>query len=324
MPKRSYALLLLIAAVGCSGKDAAVLSPAAASSVSPSPSTPTTFSLGGNVIASRTSVPISNATVSILTGPDAGKSTTSDQSGNFTFKELQQSTNVIVDVSAAEYYSSRAPLALNEPRTIFLVPLGPTIVLDGRVTDANTSAPIAGATVYINGRYSAKTDASGTYNLPGHLDTGDASIAWVSAEGYEQFVRYIRSSPSHSFRMRRIERIAPGAAWSGTLSPDDSLCYNNLQDPSFDRPGNSFLCRTVRVVAANDGVLKLEAVFTHDGTRPPLEVEVLNQSSCCFESIANPIAMKVRAGAEAIVNVEMPEGSTVAQPFILKTSLVPE
>ena len=316
-------LLLLLASVACSGKEESVVSPAGPSSVSPSRSTPTNFSLSGRVITSRTSVPIANASVSIMTGPDTGKSTTTDASGNFSFTELQQSS-IIVNVSAAEYFSTRAPLTLNQPLTVFLVPLGPTIVLEGRVSDASTSAPIAGATVYINGRYSATTDASGNYTLPGHLDNGDASITWAGAEGYVQFVRYIRANSSQSFRLRRIERITAGTTWSAILQPDDSLCFNNLQDPSFGLPGSGFLCRTVRVISPADGVLKLEAVSTQDGTHPPLEVEVLNASPCCFERIENPISIKVRAGTEVLVNVEMPERSTLSQPFIVTTSMVSE
>ena len=107
--------------------------------------------------------------------------------------------------------------ALNQAQTIFLVPFGSDIVLEGRVTDARTSAPIAGATVYINGRYSAITDLAGNYTLPGNLDIGDSSIAWVAADGYEVFVRYIRGSRSQSFRLQRIERITAGESWPVTV-----------------------------------------------------------------------------------------------------------
>jgi hypothetical protein len=45
-------------------------------------------------------------------------------------------------------------------------------MLTGRVTDASTSAPIAGATVSINGRYRTTTDGSGQYSVTGLLDYG--------------------------------------------------------------------------------------------------------------------------------------------------------
>ncbi len=268
-------------------------------------------------------MPVANASVSIVNGPDAGKSVTTDASGNFLFTELAQSS-VIVEVSAARYFAARAPLALNQTQTVFLVPFGSDIVLEGRVTDARTSSPIAGATVYINGRYSANTDLAGNYTLPGNLDIGASSVAWVGADGYEVFVRYIRGSRAQSFRLQRIERITAGAAWPVTIRPDDSLCLNNLQDPTFTLPGTGFLCRTVRVIAPADGVMRLEAVSTQDGTHPPLEVEVLNLPSCCFERLENPISIDVRTGTEVLVNVEMPERSTVSQSFIVTTSMSSE
>ena len=222
-------------------------------------------------------MPISEATVSVINGIYAGRSTTTDTSGNFSFTEMQQSS-VIVDVSAAEYFSTRAPLESNQTQTIFLVPLGPVIQLSGQVTDDGTSAPIAAATVDINGRYRTTTDASGKYSLTGRLDIGDSSITYAFADGYETHTRYIRGNSAQSFRLRRIERILGGQSWSVTVQPDDSLCHNNLQDPSFGLPGSGFLCRTVRVVAQSDGMLTVEAVSTEDRSDPPLEVEVLGPS----------------------------------------------
>jgi hypothetical protein len=269
-------------------------------------------------------VPIANARVSIVYGPDAGKSAMTDASGYFMLSGLGESI-VLVEVSAPEYLATRVSLAPNQSQTMSLIQLErPSIVLEGRVTDAITSAPIAGATVYINGRYRATTDASGNYTLPGHLDNGDASIAWAVADGYEVFVRYIRTSLSQSFQLRRIERISAGDRWSVTVRPDDSLCFNNLQDPSFERPGAGFLCRTVRVISPADGVIALEAVSTQDGTHPPLEVEALKSSPCCFEQMGNPVSIKVRAGMEVLVNVQMPERSTVSQSFIVTTSMLSE
>ena len=302
--------MVFVSAVACGSKATPPSSPAAP--------TPTTFSLSGRVITSRTFIPIADATVSIVNGPDAGASTTTDASGNFTFTGLQQS-NVIVNVSAVDYFSTRAPLP-TPTGTIHLVPLGPTIVLTGQVTDAITLAPIPGATVSINGRYSATTDSSGSYRLPGHLDIGDSSIVWVYLTGYESYTRYIRGVPSQSFRLHRTERITGGDSWSVTLRPDDSLCNNNLQEPSFGLPGSGYLCRTVRVVAPSDGVMTLEALSTQDASHPPLEVEVTSPP-CCFERMENPISIKVTAGTEVMVNVEMPESSTTSQSFRLTTSM---
>ena len=275
MLKRSCTLLVLVPVLACSGSETETSSPAAPSPAAPS--TRTTFTLSGQVITSRTRVPISEATVSVINGSDAGRSATTDTSGNFSFTEMQQSS-VIVDVSAAEYFSTRAPLASNETQTIFLVPFGPVIQLSGQVIDHGTSAPIAAATVDINGRYRTTTDASGKYSLTGRLDIGDSSITYAFADGYESHTRYIRGNSAQSFRLRPIERIVGGQSWSVTVHPDDSLCHTDFYEPSFGIPGSGFLCRTVHVTAQSNGVLQIEAVSTADGSHPALDVTVLNNS----------------------------------------------
>jgi hypothetical protein len=311
-------VLLMLLTSACDGDRTAPTSPAAP--MSPSPSR--TFTFRGQVITSGTRVPISEATVSVVSGPDAGKSATTDASGSFSLTEMQQSS-VFVTASAAEYFSNNAPLASNETQTIFLVPLGPVIQLSGRVTDASTSAPIAAASVHVNGRYRTTTDASGNYRLTGRLDNGDSSITWASADGYDTFTRYIRGDSAQSFRLRPIERILGGDSWSVTIHPDDSLCFSDSYDPSFGRPGSGLRCRTVRVTTQSTGMLRIEAVSTEDGSHPPLEVIPLKYSPCCPQ-MENPISLNVQAGAELLVNVVgMSELSTASQSFIVTTSMSP-
>jgi hypothetical protein len=321
MLERSCTLLILVPMLACSGTEPETLSPAAPSRAGQ------TFTLKGLVVTSHTRVPIPNATVSVIndpngiSGPDAGRSATTDESGNFSFTEMQQSS-VWVNVSAAEYFSNYAPLASNQTQTINLVPLGPVIQLSGRVTDIATSAPIAGATVYINGRYRATTDASGNYSLAGRLDNGDSSITFVYADGYESHTRYILGNPAHSFRLRPIERILDGQSWSVTVYPDDSLCFSDAYEPSFGLPGSGFLCRTVRVMAQSDGVLQIEAVSTADGSRPPLDVAVVKNSGPWAQRMENPVSINVRTGTEVRVNVVgMPENASTSESFIVTTSM---
>ncbi len=318
MFKRSI-FVLVVPVLACSGSETEMSSPAA-----PSPAgltIPTTFTMSGQVIASQTRLPISEATVSVAHGSDAGRSATTDTSGNFSFTGMQQSS-LMLWVSAAEYYS-RSFILEKQTTTIVLVPLGPVIQLSGQVIDAGTSAPIAAATVYINGRYSSTTDASGNYSLTGRLDIGDSSITWAVADGYEPHTRYIRGNSAQSFRLRRIERILAGQSWSVTVHPDDSLCHTDSYEPSFGFPGSGFLCRAVRVIAQSDGVLQVEAVSTADGSHPPLEVVVLNYPPCC-ERMENPISIDVRTGTELLVRVVgMPENASTSQSFVVTTSMSP-
>jgi hypothetical protein len=165
------------------------------------------------------------------------------------------------------------------------------------------------------------SDGSGNYSLTGYLDIGDSSITFAFADGYEPSGRYIRGILSQSFRLHRIEKITSGDSWSVTVRPDDSLCNNNLQEPSFGLPGSGFLCRTVRIPVLRDGVMTIEAVSTQDGTRPTLEVEAVGGSQCCGERLENPTSIKVTAGMEVIANVELPERATASHSFKLTTSM---
>jgi hypothetical protein len=234
--------------------------------------------------------------VSIISGPDIGKSVMTDDSGNFSFTGLHES-QIVVRVSADNYLSGSGLVSQAQPATVFLVPTGPSIVLTGTVIDASTSAPIAGATVSINGRYS------------------------TGAGGYEDYTRYIGGISAQSFRLRRIERMTAGDSWSVTIGPDDSLCNNNSQDPQEGRPGTGYRCRRVRVLAPVSGMMTLEAVSTSGGARPaPLEVEPL-AGPCCSERMANPTSIQVTAGTEVGVFVELPESATSSQSFTLNTSM---
>ncbi len=192
-----------------------------------------------------------------------------------------------------------------------------SIVLTGQITDAATSAPIAGAIVRINGRYSAVTDASGKYSVSGLLDAGGGSdFTYVSAADYVSDYRYIRSS-SQDVRLNRIQRITAGESKIITVAPEDTLCFNNMQDtPGL---GRDYLCRSVRIVALTAGTLTIEAVSTQDGARPPLEVEVADEP--VDWSLQNPKSFQVAAGTEVAVNVEMSAASTTSQSFTVMTSI---
>lgn len=285
---------------------------------SPSPSA-TTFSLSGKVSNSDTGASVTGATVSIVDGPNAGTSTTTDMSGNYSFTVLQQS-GFTVTASAANYMSQSEGVTLTSNRTLnfSLRPQPMAIILNGRVTDAATAGPIAGAVVSINGRYRGTTDNSGNYTVAGLLDYGlNYDYTAVSAENYVYDYRYIRGT-IQNVHLYRIERIVAGESKLVTIAPDDTLCINNAQDtPGI---GPDYVCRSVFVVAPNDGAVTIEAVSTRDGAHPPLEVEARGVSPCCSERIANPTTIQVSAGTVIVVNVEMLSSSTSAQSFVVNTS----
>jgi hypothetical protein len=142
-------------------------------------------------------------------------------------------------------------------------------------------------------------------------------VAAAPTDKYEPDFRYYRSA-SQDFHLYRIRRITAGESTVVRVSPDDTLCVNNVQDsPAWD-----YVCRSVRVVAPIDGVMTLEAVATQGGAHPPLEAETVGGAGpCCSERLENPTSIQVTAGTEVVVHVEMVLGSTTSQSFTLTTSL---
>jgi hypothetical protein len=275
-----------------------------------------TLSLTGKVSDSITSTGVSGATITIIDGANAGKSTITDAAGAFSFIALQPSS-FTVNVSANNYASQSRGVTLTSSQTLSLR-LAHSISLTGQVTDGSTSAPISGATVSINGRYRAITDSLGNYTVSGCLDAGgDSNITSVSANNYASDFRYIRGM-SLNVRLYRIKRIMAGASTSVTVAPDDTLCVNNIQDTP--GVGQDYVCRSVLVTAPTDGIMTLEALSTQGAARPPLEVEAVAVPPCCSERIGNPTSIQVTAGTQVVVNVEVVLGSG-AQSFTLSTSM---
>jgi hypothetical protein len=198
---------------------------------------------------------------------------------------------------------------------------GETFVLTGQVTDSDTAAPVAGATLYIDGYEKTTTDSSGNYSLTGtlrHEGARSHSFTLVFAGGYEADYHHIEAY-TQNVRLHRIERITAGDSKEVTVRPDDTLCSNNMQD---DASTQTYRCRSVRVVAPSDGVMTLEAVATQGGAHPPLEAEIVSggASPCCDERIENPTSIQVKAGTEVIADIELLIGIP-AQSFTLKTSM---
>ena len=191
------------------------------------------------------------------------------------------------------------------------------IVMTGQVTDATTSAPVAGANVWLDGWPIAITDASGTYTSPSW-----GVMTFVEADNYARDYRYVGGAP-HDIHLHRIKRITAGDSTHVTIAPDDTLCVNNMQDsPDL---GPVYVCRSVHVVAPSPGVMTLEALSTTSGPLPLLEVEIVagGRGPCCSERLENPTSILVTAGTEVVAHVEMSSSSTTSQSFTLNTSMKP-
>jgi Carboxypeptidase regulatory-like domain len=337
--KRGCVVGLLILASACGSN----------STTSPTPTpTATKFSLTGQVAESTptTIKAIPGATVTIVDGPNAGKSATTDGSGNYNLTGLQPS-GFTVNVSANNYVSQSSGVTLTSNQTLsFRLNRATSTVqpmafeLTGTATD-DDGQPVANANLTVEflvsdapytrfSDVSGVTDGAGFYRIdftaaPGvmHGPPGTSAalaLSYFSKLGYESDVRYVLGTThdvSQSVHLYRIRRITAGESTVVTVAQDDTICDNNTQD--YHPWPQEFVCRKVRVVAPSDGVMTFEAVSTLGGARPPLEVEIVGGYYCC--SLRNPMSIQVTAGTELVVSVEMPFGSTTSQSFTLNTSM---
>jgi hypothetical protein len=329
-------VVLLIAASACRDRRA-VTSPTTTPAA-------TTFSVSGQVTDSASPKTIAGATVIIGDGPNAGRSTTTDDSGSYRLTDLQPS-GFTVRVSADNYYPQDRGVTLTTNQTLSfrlnrstsnVAPI--TFELTGTAFDeAGTRVP--NASVYLDfeasdvpgtfySHASGVTDGAGFYRIvfaavPGILPHGTTAFACLRPPpGYAgdcQWVRTTTPDVSQNLRTYRINRITAGASTTVTIAPDDAVCLNNAQDT----PGlEDYVCRSVRILAPTDGTITVEALSVEGGARPPLEVEVVSgNDQCCSWRLGNPTSIPVKAGAEIVANVEMLWGSTTSHSFVLNTAL---
>jgi hypothetical protein len=216
-------VLLLMSASACGGSN---------STTSPTPTpTPTTFSLTGQVADSTTSTGIPGATVSIADGSNAGKSATTDGSGNYSFTGLQ-SSGFTVNVSANGYVSSSKSMTLTANQTLSFqltrVPITPsTFTLNGMLTDGTSHGILPNITIQIvsgtNVGKSAVTDGSGNYVMSG-LSAGTFTLS-VSATSYQTTTQQVTLTASTRVDLV-LQRVTPPTISSLTVSCKDStLAY---------------------------------------------------------------------------------------------------
>lgn len=152
---------------------------------------------------------IPGATVSVAEGPDAGKFTSTDGSGNYSLTGLQQSTSpppagdlIKIVVSATNYVSAIRTLPPGSRQTLDVFLSHPdtmsTFHVTGTVTD-DDGAPVPGATVTIRlyrgpipyPSFAAVTDSRGSYRIDFEATHVGPALAFaqVNADspGYKHF-----------------------------------------------------------------------------------------------------------------------------------------
>jgi hypothetical protein len=136
---------------------------------------PITFSLNGQVTDSATGAGIPNASVSVADGPNAGRSTRTDASGNYTLTELEQS-GFTVNVSASNYVSQSKGVTLTSNQTL-------SFQLTRQATTPPPSPPPSRATIIGFSGLSANDASVSTYTESG-FTVSAASGPWEAITTY--------------------------------------------------------------------------------------------------------------------------------------------
>jgi hypothetical protein len=159
----------------------------------------------------------------------------------------------------------------------------------GVVTDGDSGAPIAGATVTqpFSSVTPATTDGNGYYDIAVSESVWDYGIPiWISKPGYDDTHGWADANDGkrHDFRLFRPITIAAGAATHVTISADNSLC-------GFD---DDYRCRLVRVAAPSSGTLVVQS--TADNPAKPIWLVTGTDVGLNVASTTN-LSIPVTAGA---------------------------
>jgi hypothetical protein len=171
---------MLVLMFACGGDDSptAPTPPPAPAPVPPAPappSTPSTSEIFGVLreIDPSVGVPIQGGTVQITTGPNAGKSTTTDGNGYYVFNEVTRGTFTLRS-SANGYEPGEQSVTLANPRQQDLQ-LRPVL----QILDQTLTGAVSGGTASRCGSFTTKPCA--TFSIPiHHAGTLEAVLSWNS------------------------------------------------------------------------------------------------------------------------------------------------
>lgn len=116
------ALVLAFLAAACSDSNSTSTSTTAPSPTPPAPAPAgvppivNAYALSGHVTSEATGSSISGASVSVVDGPNAGRTTTTDSNGNYTMPNLM-SSSFTLSVSALAYIAATRPVSLSANAT---------------------------------------------------------------------------------------------------------------------------------------------------------------------------------------------------------------
>lgn len=214
-------LALSAAGLSCDGDDptpsAPTPSPAPAPAPAPAPST--TVSLGG-FVAATTGERIPGVTITILDGPNAGRTTGTTATGDYQFDGLTRGTG---NVSATHvfYNETRAGAAIDGTSALNFTMQRRTVGLTGTVENA-AGGVVANATVRVvdgpNAGTSTNTDLSGVYQLT--LLAGNTNLV-ASASGFSSDSRGVVVNGTNTLNFR-LTQTTPAVSFTATRTSGGS------------------------------------------------------------------------------------------------------
>jgi Carboxypeptidase regulatory-like domain len=190
----ALALTLLLFTASCSGKSGS--NTPAAPSPSPNPPTPAPvvpLTLSGTVTNQHSGASIAGAAVSITEGPNAGKSATSDGSGNYSFGGLAAG-DATLSASAPGFVTFGPKLTLQADSRVTLQLRPTTRRIVGHITDQQSGGVLPNINVSSESPFvTTRTDGNGDYVLDGVT----SNVVGIRAEaiGYQTRSSSLTSGP---------------------------------------------------------------------------------------------------------------------------------
>lgn len=195
----------------------------------------------------------------------------------------------------------------NQPRKEILTTNGPAVRvarLQGRVNDAKTGKPVAGATVSIQGRPRAKTDVAGNYGVI-ELPAGSYQII-VSRTGFSDQQRIVRALPGNStqenFALVAEKGIDAKAVvrrpTAGTAEPRKGQLIGRILD---GKTGRSVSGAVVSITGQRPVISDRQGSYAFDDLAPG-SYRVIVRKSEFLDGIASLV---VRPGETTTTNVRI-------------------
>ena len=170
--QRRFAFLVLLTLVSFASSCGDSKPPTNPSPPPTPPPAPAQFTLTGTIRAATSGDAIGGATVAIIAGANAGRSTTTDTGGRYTLLNLTAG-QFTLRATAAGYVAFEQSVTLSADHVQDAALTVGQFTTNGWIVDALTSAGLGGVTIASSGFSAAPTSADGFFSIVGTAPAGD-------------------------------------------------------------------------------------------------------------------------------------------------------